>query len=129
AHSIVPLEYMGSAAFGLVMGACAHAVGWPFARGGSQRLADALASYLRSIGGVIETGAPVENIDHLPPARAVLFDVTPRQLLKIAGHKLPAGYRQRLEKFRPGPGVFKVDWALDGPIPWRAQGCARAGTV
>jgi len=129
AHSIVPLEYLGSAAFGLVMGACAHAVGWPFASGGSQRLADALASYLRSIGGVIETGAPVDNVDHLPAARAVLFDVTPRQLLKIAGHKLPAGYLRRLEKFRPGPGVFKVDWALDGTIPWRAAGCARAGTV
>ena len=129
AHSIVPLEYLGSAAFGLVMGASAHAGGWPFARGGSQRLADALAAYLRSIGGVIETGAPVGNVDHLPPARAVLFDVTPRQLLKIAGHKFSAGYRRRLEKFRPGPGVFKVDWALDGPIPWRAAECARAGTV
>jgi phytoene dehydrogenase-like protein len=129
AHSIAPLEWSGTAAFGLVLGASAHAGGWPFARGGSQRLSDALASYFRSLGGVIETGAPVTLIDELPPARAVLCDLTPRQFLKIAGHKLPAGYRRALERFRYGPGVFKVDWALDGPIPWRAAGCARAGTV
>jgi phytoene dehydrogenase-like protein len=129
AHSIIPLEYSGSAAFGLVLGAGAHAGGWPITRGGAQRLVDGLASYLRSIGGTIETGAPVENVDELPQARAVLCDVTPRQLLKLAGHKLPAGYRARLEKFRAGPGVFKVDWALDGPIPWKAPGCFRAGTV
>ena len=129
AHSIVPLEYAASAAFGLVLGAGAHAGGWPFARGGSQRLADALANYLRSIGGVIETGAPVDNVDALPPARAVLCDVTPRQLLKLAGHKLSPGYRKRLERFKVGPGAFKVDWALDGPIPWKAPGCARAGTL
>ena len=129
AHSIAPLEYLGTAAFGLVLGAGAHAGGWPFARGGSQRLSDALASYFRSLGGTIETGAPVENVDQLPKARAVLCDVTPRQLLKLAGHKFTAGYRAKLERFRYGPGVFKVDWALDGPIPWRAAGCARAGTV
>ena len=129
AHSIVPLEYAATAAFGLVLGAGAHAVGWPFVRGGSQGLADGLASYLRSLGGVIETGNPVENVDHLPPARAVLCDVTPRQLLGLAGHKFPAGYRRRLERFRVGPGVFKVDWALGAPIPWKAPGCARAGTV
>ena len=129
AHSIAPLENVTTAAFGLVLGASAHAVGWPFARGGAQRVADALAGYLRSVGGVIETNAPVENVDHLPPARAVLFNVTPRQLLKIAGHKFTPGYRRRLERFRVGPGVFKMDWALDGPIPWRAPGCARAGTI
>ena len=129
AHSIVPLEWAGSAAFGLVLGAGAHAGGWPFTRGGSQRLSDALASYFRSIGGTIETGAPVENVDHLPPARAVVCDLTPRQLLRIAGHKFPPRYRQALERFRYGPGVFKLDWALDGPIPWRAPACARAGTV
>lgn len=129
AHSIVPLEWLGSAAFGLVLGASAHAGGWPFARGGSQRLSHALASYFRSIGGTIETAARVDNVDHLPPARAVLCDLTPRQLLKIAGHKFPTGYQRSLERFKYGPGVFKVDWALDGPIPWRAAGCARAGTV
>jgi phytoene dehydrogenase-like protein len=129
AHSIVPLEWPGSAAFGLVLGASAHAGGWPFARGGSQKLSDALASYFRSLGGVIETGAPVADVDDLPPARAVVCDLTPRQLLKIAGHKFPPGYRAALERFRYGPGVFKVDWALSGPIPWRAAACARAGTV
>jgi phytoene dehydrogenase-like protein len=129
AHAIAPLEWPGTAAFGLVLGASAHAGGWPFARGGSQRLSDALASYFRSIGGTIETSSPVENVDHLPPASAVLCDLTPRQLLKIAGHRLPPRYRRALERFRYGPGVFKLDWALDGPIPWRAAGCARAGTV
>jgi phytoene dehydrogenase-like protein len=129
AHSIVPLEYLTTAAYGLVLGAGAHTGGWPFVKGGSQKLADALASYLRSLGGVVETGAPVENVDQLPPAKAVLCDVTPRQLVRVAGHKLPPGYRRRLERFRLGPGVFKVDWALSAPIPWRAAGCARAGTV
>ena len=129
AHSIVPLEWIGSAAFGLVLAASAHAGGWPLARGGSQRVSDALASYLRSLGGAIETGAPVANVDELPTARAVLCDLTPRQLLRIAGHKFPPGYRAALERFRYGPGIFKVDWALDGPIPWKAQGCTRAGTV
>jgi phytoene dehydrogenase-like protein len=129
AHSIAPLEYLTTAAYGLVLGAGAHAGGWPFVKGGSQNLADALAGYLRSLGGVIETAAPVENVDHLPPAKAVLCDVTPRQLLRIAGRELSPGYRRRLERFRLGPGVFKVDWALSAPIPWRAAGCARAGTV
>jgi phytoene dehydrogenase-like protein len=129
AHSIAPLEYLTTAAYGLVLGAGAHAGGWPFTKGGSQKLADALASYLRSLGGVIETGAAVENVDHLPPAKAVLCDVTPRQLLRLAGHKFSPGYRRRLERFRLGPGVFKIDWALSAPIPWRAAGCARAGTV
>lgn len=129
AHSIAPFEASGTAAFGLVLGASAHAGGWPVVRGGSQRLADGLADYFRSIGGTIETGAPVENVDQLPPSRAILCDVTPRQLLKIAGHKFSPGYRRRLEAFRYGPGVFKIDWALDGPIPWRAAGCARTGTV
>ena len=129
AHSIVPLEWAGSAAFGLVLGASAHAGGWPFARGGSQKLSDAMVSYFRSLGGTIETGAPVENVDDLPAARAVVCDLTPRQLLKIAGHKFPPRYRKALERFRYGPGIYKVDWALNGPIPWRAVGCARAGTV
>ena len=129
AHSIAPLEWSGTAAFGLVLGASAHAGGWPFARGGSQRVSDALASYFRSIGGTIETNAPVANINDLPPARAVLCDLTPRQLLKVAGQNFPNKYHQALERFRYGPGVYKVDWSLDGPIPWRAPGCARAGTA
>jgi phytoene dehydrogenase-like protein len=129
AHSILPLESAGSAAFGLVLGASAHAGGWPFAKGGSQKLSDALASYLRSLGGEIVTGAPVETVDELPPARAVLCDLTPRQLLRVAGHRFPPRYRRQLERFRYGPGVFKIDWALDGPAPWANAGCARAGTV
>ncbi len=99
------------------------------ARGGSQRLADALASHLRSVGGRVETGRVVESIDELPPAGATLLDVTPRQLLRLAGHRLPDSYRRRLERYRYGPGVFKLDWALEAPIPWRAPEVGRAGTV
>jgi phytoene dehydrogenase-like protein len=129
AHSMLPLEEPVTAAFGLVLGITGHTVGWPMARGGSQNIADALACYLRALGGEIVTGTRVESVDELPPARAVLFDVTPRQLLRIAGHHLPAGYRRRLAGYRYSPGVFKIDWALDGPIPWAAVECSRAGTV
>ncbi|HWE97705.1 MAG TPA: NAD(P)/FAD-dependent oxidoreductase [Tepidisphaeraceae bacterium] len=129
AHSILPLEWSATAAMGLVLAVSAHAVGWPFARGGSQKLSDALASYFRSLGGTIETGAPVENIDELSGAKAILCDLTPRQFIRMAGHRLPAGYRKRLEKFRYGPGVWKVDWALSDPIPWKAAACAQAGTI
>src|SRR5919201_1233980 len=101
----------------------------PLVRDASRKIADALAAYLRSLGGEFATGTRVQSLDSLPPARAILFDVTPRQLLGIAGHRLPAGYRRKLGGYRYGPGVFKVDWALDGPIPWKAKECARAGTV
>jgi len=129
AHSILPLEWMATSAFGLVLGTSAHAGGWPVARGGSQKLADAMASLLRSLGGRIETNARVMNIDELPRAKAILCDLTPRQLLRIAGHKLPDGYKKRLEKFRYGPGAYKLDWALSEPIPWTARGCREAGTI
>jgi phytoene dehydrogenase-like protein len=129
AHSMLPLGRPPTAAFGLVLGLLAHAVGWPFPRGGSQRLSDALASYLRSLGGEIETGQRVESLAELSDARVALLDVTPRGLLALAGDRLPPRYRRRLERYRYGPGVFKLDWALDGPIPWRAGECARAGTV
>ena len=129
AHSFLPLDAPLTSAFGIILNSSAHAVGWPMARGGTQRVADALASYLRAQGGEIITGQPVTNIDELPPARHVLFDVTPRQLVRIAGHKLPPSYVSRLQQYRYGPGVFKVDWALDGPIPWRSPEVARAGTV
>jgi len=129
AHAIQPLERPPTAAFGLMLGLLGHAVGWPIAKGGSQKIADALAGYLRSLGGEIVTEARVESVDNLPPARAVLFDVTPRQLLKIAGHRLPAGYRDALGRYRYGPGVFKIDFALSEPIPWKAKECQRAGTV
>ena len=129
AHAIMPLEWPATAAFGLVLGMLAHAVGWPMARGGSQRIADSLAAHLRSLGGEIVTGQWVGRMDDLPPATAALFDVTPRQLESIAGDRLPPSYRRKLRGYRYGPGVFKVDYALDGPAPWRAAECLRAGTV
>jgi phytoene dehydrogenase-like protein len=129
AHSILPLERAFTASFGLVLGTTAHAVGWPVARGGSQAIADALGSLLRARGGEILTGARVGALADLPPARAVLLDVTPRQLLALAGDRLRGRYRRRLERFRYGPGVFKLDVALDGPVPWAAPECAEAGTV
>jgi phytoene dehydrogenase-like protein len=129
AHSMLRLDRPPSAAFGLMLGLLAHAVGWPFPQGGSQRLSDALASYLRSVGGEVETGRRVESLAELGETRPVLLDVTPRGLLELAGDRLPALYRSRLEGYRYGPGVFKLDWALDGPIPWQAEACARAATV
>ncbi len=129
AHSMLSLQAPASAAFGLVLALSAHAVGWPVARGGSQRLADSLASHLRSLGGRIETGRPVTSLDELSTAGATLLDVTPRQLLRIGSHRLPSLYRRRLAGYRYGPGVFKLDWALDGPIPWAAPEVVRAGTV
>jgi phytoene dehydrogenase-like protein len=130
AHSMLSLRAPVSAAFGIVLALSAHAVGWPVARGGSQRLTDALLAELRSLGGTVETGRRVESLDELPTgADPVLLDVTPRQLLRIAGERLPDGYRRRLSRYRYGPGIFKLDWALDGPIPWTAPEAARAGTV
>jgi phytoene dehydrogenase-like protein len=130
AHSMLSLTAPVSAAFGLVLALSAHAVGWPVARGGSQRLADALASHLRELGGRIETGRRVESLDELPTgARPLLLDVTPRGILGMAGDGLPPLYRRALERYRYGPGIFKLDWALDGPIPWTAPEVARAGTV
>jgi phytoene dehydrogenase-like protein len=129
AHAILHLERPLTAAFGLVLGMTAHAVGWPLPRGGSQTIADALAALVRSHGGEIVTDAPVTTLADLPPSRVALFDVTPRQLVAIAGERLPARYRRRLEGYRYGPGVFKVDAALSGPVPWRARECAQAGTV
>lgn len=129
AHAIMPLEWPATAAFGLVLGALAHVVGWPLPEGGSQRIAAAMAGYLADLGGEIVTGRRVTSLAELPPARAILLDVTPREALKIAGDRLPPGYRRRLERYRYGPGVFKIDWALDGPIPWTAGACRRAGTV
>jgi phytoene dehydrogenase-like protein len=129
AHSFLPMEQAGSAAFGLMLGMAGHAVGWPFPRGGSQRISDALAECLRSMGGKIITGCRIENLAQIPRSRAILFDLTPRQFLKITGDTLPASYRRRLEKFRYGPGIFKIDYALKAPIPWASRSCSRAGTV
>lgn len=129
AHSFLPLEQPPSAAFGLVLGLLAHTVGWPLPRKGSQQIADSLAALLRDLGGEIRAHAPVADISSLPPARATLLDVTPRQLLDLGRDRLPLSYRKKLETFRYGPGVFKVDYALSTPIPWLANDCRRAGTV
>ena len=129
AHSILPLERRVSAAFGLVLGASGHAVGWPMPRGGAQSISDALASHLVSLGGRIETGVTVRRIEDLPETKVALLDVTPRQVVDMAGSRLSASYRRKLEGYRYGPAAFKMDWALSGPIPWRARECGRAGTV
>jgi len=129
AHAIIPLERAATAAFGILLAVLAHGVGWPVVRGGSQRLADALAECFRQAGGEIRTGLEVRSMAGLPRAERYLFDVTPRQLLAIEGLGLSEGYRAKLSRFRYGPGVCKVDWALAGPIPWEAEACRRAGTV
>lgn len=129
AHAILPMETRPTAAFALVLGMAAHAVGWPFIRGGSGRLAGAMVRHIKDLGGEIETGRPVRSIHDLPPAGAYLFDVTPRQLVALAGDALPGRYVRRLANYRYGPGVCKVDFALSGPIPWTAGPCRRAGTV
>ena len=129
AHSILPLDRPPSAAIGLMLGVAGHAVGWPFPRGGAQAIADALASLLASLGGVIRTGVNIGALGEVETSGPVLFDTGPRALVTIAGDALPARYRRRLLRYRYGPGVFKLDYALDGPIPWRSADCARAGTV
>ena len=129
AHSLVPLEYRATAAFGLALIVSAHATAWPLAKGGSQTLAHALAAHLRQLGGDVVTNSPIASLRQLPNARAVLCDVTPRQFVGLAGDRLNRSYRRRLERFRYGPGVFKMDWALHQPVPWKARECARAGTI
>jgi phytoene dehydrogenase-like protein len=129
AHSMRPLTAPGTGAFALLLVMLAHAVGWPVAVGGSRAITDAMASYLRSLGGEIETGTTVTSLRELPPSRAVILDVTPRGLLRIAGDRLAPRYRRALARFRYGPGVFKVDYALSAPVPWEAAACRTAGTV
>lgn len=129
AHSMVPLDALATASIGLVLATAGHAVGWPLAKGGSRAISDALVARLRQLGGDVVCGHRVERIDELPPARAYMFDLTPRQLLAIAGDRLPTDYRARLDHFRYGPGVFKLDWALRGAVPWRDPRCLRAATV
>jgi len=129
AHSCLSLAESATAAFGLVLLVLGHTGGWPIPRGGTQKISDALAAHLKSLGGEIVTGVRVESIESLPRSRCVLFDVTPRQLLQIAGGRLPASFSNKLSKYRYGPAAFKMDWALDGPVPWRASECAQAATV
>jgi phytoene dehydrogenase-like protein len=129
AHSMLPLGRRPSAGFGLVLMMAGHRFGWPFPRGGAQRIADTLVSILASHGGKVETGTPVESLADAGLPRLALCDVGPRALGRLAGERLPASYRRRLARFRYGPGAFKVDFALDAPVPWTAPDCARAATV
>jgi phytoene dehydrogenase-like protein len=126
---MMALETPVSAAFGLTMAVLGHTVGWPMAKGGSHAITNAMAEHFLSLGGEIITNQRVISLEQVPPARAVLFNLTPRQIIDIAGDSLPSGYRQTINRFKYGPGVFKLDWALDGPIPWTSQDCALAGTV
>jgi phytoene dehydrogenase-like protein len=128
-HSVLPLDRWASSSFGILLWVACYAVGWPFAAGGSQSIAQALAGVFKSLGGEIVTGHPVAVLGDLPKARAVLCDVTPRQFLKIAGHRMSSSARRLFENFRYGPGAFKMDWALNAPIPWMSPSCRDAGTV
>ncbi|HMI02666.1 MAG TPA: NAD(P)/FAD-dependent oxidoreductase [Pedobacter sp.] len=129
AHSIQPLTNLTTSAIGLVLMTAAHLKGWPIPVGGSKEIANALSSYFISLGGRIETGRYIKSLTELPSAKIVLFDVTPKQLLQIAGHKFSSIYKWQLERYRYGMGVFKIDWALDGPIPFTAPEARKAGTV
>jgi phytoene dehydrogenase-like protein len=129
AHSMLPLEQPVTGAIGLTLGMLAHSVGWPMARGGSQAIADAMSAIFVGLGGKICTDFLVRSMADLPSARAYLFDVTPRQLIQIAGDRLPEGYTGALRRFRYGPGIFKTDYALSGPVPWKDPACSRAATV
>ena len=129
AHSMLPLDRSPTAGVAMVLVLLAHAMGWPVVRGGSGRIAEGMASYLTSLGGQIVTDTPIAALEELPEARAVLFDLTPKQIVEIAGRRLPARYVKALRRYRYGAGVFKIDWALNEPVPWRAEACRRAGTV
>jgi phytoene dehydrogenase-like protein len=129
AHSVLPLERRPSAAVGLVLAIAAHGYGWPLPSGGAHRIADALAAHLAALGGEIVTEHEVSTVDEFPPGATLLLDVTPRQVLQLAGHVLPERYGRRLARYRYGPGVFKLDFALDAPIPWRSEACRLAGTL
>jgi len=129
AHAMLRLDATATASFALILAAAAHAVGWPVAAGGSRAVTDALLAALRAHGGELRCDAPVASLSALPPARAYVLDLTPKQVVDIAGAELPAGYQRRLRRYRYGPGVFKMDWALASPIPWRDASCARAATV
>ena len=129
AHSFLPLEAPVSSAFALVLGLAGHAVGWPVPRSGSQQIATALASCLDELGGKIEVNRRVDNLNDLPKSRVILLDVSVWEFLRIAGNRLPSRYHRRLESFRHAPGIFKIDYALSSPIPWKAEACRRAGTI
>jgi phytoene dehydrogenase-like protein len=129
AHSVMPLDMSPSSAIGMMLGVAGHAVGWPMPKGGSGQLSEALASKLRSLGGEIQTGTRVTTLDELPTDGPVLFEVAPARLADIAADALPLAFRRKLQSFRHGPGVFKIDYALSAPIPWSDPAVSRAGTV
>jgi phytoene dehydrogenase-like protein len=129
AHAVAPLSNIASSSVGLVLTIAGHTAGWPLPKGGSISIAHAMAAYFESLGGRIETNTSIHSLSQLPSSRAVLFDTSPRRLLEIAGHRFSPLYRRQLSRFRYGPGVFKVDWALDGPIPFTNEQCRQAGTV
>jgi phytoene dehydrogenase-like protein len=129
AHSMIDLRRPITGGYGLLLAALAHQVGWPVVRGGSARLAKALVERFTASGGTAETGRPVNDLSDLPSARIILLDLTPRQVRKICGERLPAAYKRRLGAYRYGPGVFKLDWALSGPVPWRDPAVGGAATV
>jgi phytoene dehydrogenase-like protein len=128
-HAILPLTKIATAAPGLILGMMAHTCGWPIAEGGSQKLADAMVALLKNLGGEVYTQTPVRNLADIPPARAILFDVTPQQLINITGDSMPPGYRHQLARYRYGSGVFKIDYALSEPVPWLAEACHKANTI
>ena len=129
AHSFLSLDKVATAAFGLVLNLLAHTNGWPIPKGGSQNISNALAAHFKDLGGEILTGQKVESLSELPQAKAILCDLTPRQIVQIAGESLPAGFRRRLSRYRYGPGAFKMDWALSEPVPWKSPECSKAATV
>lgn len=129
AHSFLSLDRLATSAFGLVLGLLAHVHGWPIAKGGSQSISNALAGYFKDLGGEIVTNQRVESLSELPPSKAILCDVTPRQFLQIAGESLPLGFRRRLGRYRYGPAAFKMDWALSDPVPWKSSECSKAATL
>ncbi|MDQ2766895.1 MAG: NAD(P)/FAD-dependent oxidoreductase [Gemmatimonadota bacterium] len=129
AHSIMPLTHIATASIGLVLATVAHRSGWPSPKGGAQRISDALASYLRTLGGEIVTDTPIASLRELPTSRVVLLDLTARNALRVGGESFSPRYREALSRYRLAPGVFKVDWALSAPVPWRDDECAQAATV
>ena len=129
AHGMMPLDHPLTAGIGLTLTALSHIGGWPIPRGGARSITNALVKYLATLGGEVFADSPVNDVDKLPPAKIVLCDLSPRPLLRIAGHKFPAAYRRKLERYRYGMGVYKVDWALTAPIPWTSDACRRAGTI
>jgi phytoene dehydrogenase-like protein len=129
AHAMQPLKNTATSAFGIMLMGAAHLAGWPIVKGGSQSIAHALADCFKSMGGEIQTDFEVKSLDELPASRAVMLDITPKQLLSIAGQKLSASYKRKLDSYRYGMGVFKIDWALEEPVPFAAEACRKAGTV